>query len=81
MIGIIGGRRRDTTTNASNIIYKFFIETATVACTRGFEFVAKFSCKRGKHLQSRSRIFNTLYCGAIKFQAILMMCLEVAEVI
>ena len=41
-------------------------EAATVACTWDFDFVAKFSCKRSKILQSASRIFNALRCGAIR---------------
>ena len=56
-------------------------EAITVACTRGFDFVAQFSCKQSKLLQSTSRIFNALCCGAIKLQAIFIIHLVVAEVI
>ena len=52
-----------------------------MACTRGFDLVAKLSCKQSMLLQSTSRIFNALRCCAFKLQAILMIHPEVAEVI
>ena len=53
----------------------------TAACTRGFDYIAQFSCQQSELLQSTSRIFNGLCCDAIKLQAILMIGLEVEEVI